>query len=147
MSHFSSADERFGFLEIAGTAPPVSGFSVPEIPANQHLNYLDLLALRPTPTLLRQISRRLMEKYRFVPITTTPASLPLRLPKHLDPQFHWHWKPESNQICYIAMCPPEKELILQFIHNAVGHGLHALPIKAETFERFMTEKYLQLKKG
>jgi len=140
-------DERFSFLEIPGHAPLESSFSVPEIPSRQYLNYLDLLALKPSPQSLKRISRRLLEKYRFIPIGVQPTSLPLRLPQHLDPQFHLTWKLEGTQICYLAICPPDKALVLQLIHNAVGHGLYALPIKAETFERFMQEKYLLLKKG
>jgi hypothetical protein len=73
--------------------------------------------------------------------------LPLRLPGHLDDQFHLRWKCTGSQICYIALVPPKQTLVLQWIHNAVGHGIYALPIKAETFERFMRERYEKLRSG
>lgn len=138
--------ERFSFLELPGTASASqSSYSVPDIPDNQYLNYLDLLALKPTRAALKRVSRRLLEKYRFVPIVSQPAALPLRLPGRLDPQFHLNWKIGNGQICYLAICPPEKELVFQFIYNAVGQGLYGIPIKAETFERFMAERYDQLR--
>lgn len=140
--------ERFSFLELPGEGggqKPPEYLSLQEIPDRQYLNYLDLLAMKPAPTLLKQVSRRLVEKHRFVPLQTQPANLPPRLPGHLDPQYHLRWKCGSGQICYIALVPPDKPIVLQLIYNAVGQGVYALPIKAETFERFMREKYEAIK--
>ena len=84
--------------------------------------------------------------YSFVPIASQPVALPLRLPGSLDPQFHIQWKIGTGQIYYLAICPPEKEMVLQFIYNAVGHGIYGIPIKPETFARFMQEKYPEYRK-
>lgn len=148
----SMEQERFSFLELPGNEQKSqhgshNSYSVPDIPDNQHLNYLDLLALKPTRDALKRVSLRLVEKYHFIPIATQPAALPLRLPGSLDPQFHIHWKMGSGQIFYLAICPPEKELVLQFIYNAVGQGLYGIPIKPETFARFMQDKYQELRKS
>lgn len=142
--------ERFSFLELpgeGGSQKPPEYLSLQEIPERQYLNYLDLLALKPSPALLRSVSRRLIEKHRFIPLQTQPTNLPPRLPGHLDPQFHLRWKCNGAQICYIALVPPKQSLVLQLVYNAVGQGLYALPIKQETFERFMAEKYEAIKTG
>lgn len=143
--------ERFSFLELSSEEGPLTApghFSVPEIPDGQHLNYLDLLAMKPTPALLKRVSRRLIEKYQFVPLLSAPAQLPPRLPNRLDPQFHLRWKCESApQICYLAMVYPKQQLVLQLVHNAIGQGLYILPILPDTFSRFMGEKYDALSKG
>lgn len=143
--------ERFSFLELpgeGGSQKPPEYLSLQDIPERQYLNYLDLLALKPAPALLRSVSRRLIDKHRFVPLLSQATSLPPRLPGHLDPQFHLRWKhQQGQQICYIAIVPPSQPIVLQLIHNAIGQGLYALPIRTETFERFMNEKYEQIKKG
>lgn len=138
--------EQYSFLELPGESKqPPEYISLQEIPDSQYLNYLDLLALKPSPVLIKSQSRRLIEKHRYVPLQVQPVNLPPRLPASLDLQYHLKWKCTGAQICYIALVPPKQSLVLQLIHNAVGHGLYALPIKAETFERFMREKFEQLK--
>lgn len=140
--------ERFSFLELpgeGGSRKPPEYLSLQDIPDRQYLNYLDLLAMKPAPTLLRQVSRRLIEKHRFVPLQSQPTSLTPRLPGHLEAEYHLRWKCGTGRICYIALVPPDKSLVLQLIHNAIGEGIYALPIKPETFERFMQEKYLALR--
>ena len=136
-------DERFSFLELPGSSAP--SYRLPEIPDNQYLNYLDLLALRPTPASLKRVSRKLMNKYSFIPIVSHPNHFELRLPQRLDPAFHIQYKMGKGQICYIALVPPRLELPLQLIYNALGQGLYGIPIQAETYERFMSEKYINLK--
>lgn len=136
--------ERFSFLELPGHDAPPS-YRLQQIPDNQYLNYLDLLALKPTPGALRRVSRKLMEKYRFVPIVSQAAQLKMRLPGYLEPVYHIQYKLESTQISYLAICPPEKELALQLIYNALGHGFYGIPIRPDTFERFLSEKYQELK--
>ena len=137
------SQDRFSFLELPaeGVQQAPAYISLQDVPAGQYLNYLDLLALKPTPGLLKQVSRKLIEKYQFVPIQTLPANLPMRLPKNLDEQYHIRWKCEGPQICYIAMVPTNKALVYQLLHNAIGQGLTILPITAESFQRFMSEKY------
>lgn len=145
------SQERFSFLELpgeGGSQKPPDYLSLQEIPDRQYLNYLDLLALKPAPALLKRVSRRLIDKHRFIPLLAQPLTLPPRLPGHLDPQYHLRWRHnQGTQLCYIALVPPKQNLVLQLIHNAVGHGLYALPIREETFARFMDEKYEQLKQA
>ncbi|MEZ0373016.1 MAG: hypothetical protein ACAI44_28255 [Candidatus Sericytochromatia bacterium] len=140
--------ERFSFLELpgeGGSQKPPEYVSLQEIPPAQYLNYLDLLALKPAPTLLKSVSRKLIDKHRFVPIQSQLQNMPLRLPGQLDPQYHLRWKCSGGPICYIALVPPEKPLVLQLLYNAIGQGIYALPIKPETFERFMKEKFAQIR--
>ena len=141
--------DQFSYLELTDEAEQASPSSVGtssyrllEIPDNQYLNYLDLISLSPTPQSLKRVSRRLIEKYRFIPISNQAASMPVRLPGHLDPQFHIRYKSEQKICAYIAICPPKNEMPLRFIQNAVGYGLYGLPIKEATFERFMQEQYV-----
>lgn len=143
------SQDRFSFLELPaeGVQQAPAYISLQDIPSSQYLNYLDLLALKPTAAMLKQVSRKLIEKYQFVPIQTIPANLPMRLPKNLDEQYHIRWKCEGPHITYIAMVPTSKSLTYQLLYNAIGQGLYILPITAESFQRFMNEKYEAIKQS
>lgn len=136
-------DERFSFLELPGSSAP--SYRLPETPDNQYLNYLDLVALRPTPASLKRVTRKLMNKYSFIPIVSHPAHFQLRLPARLDPVYHIQYKMGKGQVCYLALVPPQQELPLQLIYNALGQGIYGIPIRLETYARFMEEKYASLK--
>ncbi len=140
--------DQFAYLEFGDestqtSATGTSSYRLLKIPDNQYLNYLDLVSMNPTAASLKRVSRRLIEKYRFIPIINQPAAMPLRLPGHLDPQFHIRYKNEQKVCAYLAICPPKNDMPLRFIHNAMGYGLYGLPIKDATFDRFMTEQYAQ----
>ena len=136
--------DTFSFLELNDNTSEKPSYRLMEIPDNQYLNYLDLVSLSPTPESLRRASRRLMQKYCFIPIFSQPAAQDVRLPGHLDPQYHIRYQAHQGTIAYLALCPPANEMPLRFIRNALGYGFYGLPIKPETFARFMDERYGQI---
>lgn len=140
-------DERFSFIEMPGEPTKANAYSVPDIPEQQHLNYLDLIALAPRREALKAVSRKLLTKYQFIPIVAQSPQASFRLPGKLDPQYHLQWKTTGSRIYYIALCYPEREHTLNLIYNALGHGLYGIPIQKETFERFMSERYDLIRKG
>lgn len=141
--------DQFSFLELNEESPATivgtSSYRLLEIPDNQYLNYLDLISLNPSAATMKRVSKRLMEKYRFIPIAHQSSQLPFRMPGHFDPQYHIQYKCQQAMQAYIAICPPPNGLPLQFIYNAMGYGLYGLPIKEATFDRFMQEQYSQIK--
>lgn len=141
--------DQFSFLELtdetsAATAG-TSSYRLLQIPDNQYLNYLDLVSLQPAAVTLKRVSKRLMEKHRFIPIAHQSIQRDFRMPRHLDPQYHLQYQFTEGIVAYIAICPPSHELPLRFIANAMGYGFYALPIKEDTFDRFMQEQYTQLR--
>jgi hypothetical protein len=137
--------DQFSFLEFADESPAAtagtSSYRLLQIPDNQYLNYLDLVSLQPATATIKRVSKRLIEKYRFIPIIHQSAQRNFRMPLHLDPQYHMQYKFTDGIVAYIALCPPANGLPLQFISNAIGYGFYGLPIKEETFQRFMQEQY------
>lgn len=140
---------RFQFIEVSPGPEPhclaqrlQANFAV-DIPPDQFLNYLDLVGMRPVPNALKALSKRLLNKYRFIPIIAQPSNLPLRIPGHFDPQYHLYWEvPGITHTLYIALCPqPYAGHVLRLIYNATGWQVYALPMTENTFERFMAEQF------
>ncbi|PIQ27321.1 hypothetical protein COW36_00020 [bacterium (Candidatus Blackallbacteria) CG17_big_fil_post_rev_8_21_14_2_50_48_46] len=152
MDQQSQDFHRFQFIEVSHEPEPHTPAKrshesfVAEIPVEQILSYLDLVAMRPTAASLKSVARKLQEKYRFIPIATQPVHLALRWPGHFDPQYHLNWEVASaTHTLYIALCPqPRAGHVLRLIHNATGFAIYALPTAEKTFERFMAEQYQKL---
>lgn len=144
-------DQRFQFLEVAtGPEPlavPTASPSVQETPPDQYLSLHDLVALQPTAQAMRALSRKLAEKYRFVPLTIVSASLKPRLPRHLDERWHGTWQSESPFVLYLAMHEHRNAHALRLIHNACGYSLQTLPIQHETFTAFLRDHYERFAKN
>lgn len=152
MNQQSQDFHRFQFIEVFHEPEPLTSVKrsqdsfAAEIPSDQLLSYLDLMSMRPTPGALKAVSKKLLLKYRFIPIVTQPVNLPLRWPGHFDPQYHLSWEAAGTaHTLYIALCPqPRAGHVLRLIYNATGLGVHALPTSDSTFERFMEEQFHKL---
>lgn len=130
--------QDFNFIEISEPAVESEPQTL-TIPQDQYLSYFDLTALSPTPQALKKLSKRLVSKYKVLPLALQPKHLVFRLPQRLDNVYHKTYGTPSQVVMYLAVTDPHNEHALRLLHNAIGHELYLIPMLEEAFERFYAE--------
>lgn len=139
-------NKRFEYIEIKednciGLTPIITQRIIPE---DQNLSYFDLVSICPTYTTLNLLSRNLILKYKVIPLAVINSGMKLKLPKNLKSEFHTVLLNDGDQMLYIATVNSMDSHVINIIRNATGYSITAIPLKEETFNRFIKNNYFNI---
>jgi len=112
-----------------------------DIPDNQSLTLSDLKIINPSASVLKIISKKILNKYSCVPLfTLLPGSRPV-LPRHLRKEYWGYIAGKKNVTLYVAMIDPFNLQVLNIIRSVTEYSVVSIPLHTEAASRFLNEEY------